>query len=367
MKTFVRILIVSVILGAFGYTLYYLYSKSQEKPVVYGTSEPFVTTIIKKTVATGTIVPKKEVSIKPRVSGIVEKVFVTEGEMIKAGDAIAKVKIVPDMLSLNSAENRIKAAEISLQDAQTSYDRQKKLVEQGVVGKAELQGFQLALNNAEQELQAAKDNLQLIQEGALKDQGATSNTLIRSTAAGMVLEVPVKEGNSVIESNTFNEGTTIATIADMGKMLFEGKLDESEVGKIREGMDLLITIGALEGYTFNAKLEHISPKGVEENGAVQFKIKAQVELQDDVFVRSGYSANADIVLDRVDSVLSIKESLLMFEGESTFVEIETAPQQFEKRVVKIGLSDGLNVEILDGLQKGVKIKDPNAKQIAPGA
>lgn len=361
-----RITIVSVILGAFGYTLYYLYEKSQEKPVVYSTAEPYVTTIIKKTVATGTIVPKKEVEIKPRVSGIVEKVYVVEGQRIKAGDAIAKVKIIPDMLSLNNAENRVKAAEISLNDAEISYERQKKLVEEGVVGKADLQGFQLALNNASQELVAAQDNLQLIKEGALKDKGATSNTLIRSTAAGMVLEVPVKEGNSVIESNTFNEGTTIATIADMGKMLFEGKLDESEVGKIREGMDLLITIGALEGYTFNANLEHISPKGVEENGAVQFKIKAQVDLQDDVFVRSGYSANAAIVLARADSVLSIKESLLVFEGDSTFVEVETGPQEFERRPVKIGLSDGINIEIKEGLEMGVKIKDPNILQGPPG-
>lgn len=327
--------------------------------MVYNTAQPFISSIIKKTVATGTISPQKEVLIKPRVSGIIEKVYVVEGQMIREGDAIAKVKIVPDMLSLNNAENRVKVAEINLQDAQTSFERQKKLVEQKVLGNAELQGFQLALNNATQELTTARDNLQLIKEGALKDQGSASNTLIRATASGMVLEVPVKEGNSVIESNTFNEGTTIATIADMGKMLFEGKLDESEVGKIREGMDLLITIGALEGYTFNAKLEHISPKGIAENGAVQFKIKAQVDLQKGVFVRSGYSANADIVLARADSVLAISESLLVFEGDSAYVEVETSPQVFVKRPVKVGLSDGIKVEIKEGLNMEDKIKDPN--------
>lgn len=355
-----RVLFLTVILGGFGYTMYYLYAKSQEKPMEFSTVQPFTTNIMKKTVATGSIAPQKEVAIKPRVSGIIEKIYVEEGQMIKKGDAIAKVKIVPDMLSLNNAENRIQVAKLALDDAQMSYDRQKKLVDQKVVGSAELQPLETALNSARQELLAAENNLQLIQEGALKDQGAASNTLIRSTATGMVLEVPVKEGNSVIESNTFNEGTTIASIADMGKMLFEGKLDESEVGKIREGMDLLITIGALEGYTFKAKLEHISPKGIEENGAVQFKIKAQVDLQEGVFVRSGYSANADIVLDKRDSVLAIKEAMLVFEDTNTFVEVETTPQVFEKKPVKVGLSDGINIEILEGIDADTKIKDPNS-------
>lgn len=360
MKAFLRVLFLTVILGGFGYTMYYLYAKSQEKPVVFSTIQPYTTDIIKKTVATGAITPQKDVAIKPRVSGIIEDIYVEEGQMIKKGDAIAKVKIVPDMLNLNNAENRVQVAKLGLDDAQMSYERQKKLVDQKVIGSAELQPLETALSNARQELLAAENNLQLIKEGALKGQGSASNTLIRSTANGMVLEVPVKEGNSVIESNTFNEGTTIATIADMGKMLFEGKLDESEVGKIREGMDLLITIGALEGYTFNAKLEHISPKGVEENGAVQFKIKAPVQLQEGVFVRSGYSANADIVLDRRDSVLAIKEALLIFEDTATYVEVETSAQVFEKHPVKVGLSDGINIEILEGIDKDTKIKDPNS-------
>ena len=349
-----------VILGGFGYTLWHLYDKSQEPPVVYETAKAFRTDIIKKTVATGSIAPKKEVAIKPHVSGIIEKVYVEEGQMINNGDAIAKVKIVPDMVSLNNAQNRVQMAQLSVQDAQQNFDRQKTLLDQGVIAEADFQPTKTQLLNAKQELLAAESNLQLIEQGALKDGGSASNTIIRSTANGMVLEVPMKEGNSVIESNTFNEGTTIATIADMGEMIFEGKVDESEVGKIKEGMDLLITIGALEGHQFNALLDHISPKGVVENGAVQFTIKAEVELQKDVFVRSGYSANADIVLERKDSVLAIPEALLIFGNhpDSTFVEVEISNQVFEKRPVQVGLSDGIKIEIVSGVDTTDNMKKP---------
>jgi HlyD family secretion protein len=360
MKSLFRILLVVVVLGLFGYTLWHLYDKSQEPPVVFQTAKAFKTDIIKKTVATGTITPKKEVSIKPRVSGIIEKVYVEEGQFVKNGDPIAKVKIVPDMVSLNNAKNRVQMAQLAVSDAQENHDRQKTLLDQGVVATADFQPVKTQLLNAKQELLAAESNLQLIEEGALKNQGTASNTLIRSTASGMVLEVPVKEGNSVIESNTFNEGTTIATIADMGEMIFEGKVDESEVGKIQEGMDLLIIIGALEGHTFSARLDHISPKGVEENGAIQFKIQAEVELKKDVFIRSGYSANADIVLERKDSVLAIPEALLSFgnSADSAFVEVETSPQTFEKRPVKLGLSDGINIEVISGVDTSDNIKRP---------
>ncbi len=360
MKSFVRALVVLVVLGLFGYTLWHLYEKSQEEPIVFETEKAVVTDIIKKTVATGTISPKKEVAVKARVSGIIEKVFVEEGQTVKKGDAIAKVKIVPDMVSLNNAQNRVRMAQLAVQDAEQNFERQQTLLNQGVIAEADFQPFQTELKNAHQELLAAEGNLELIKEGALKNQGTTSNTTIRATSTGMVLEVPLKEGNSVIESNTFNEGTTVATIADMGEMLFEGKVDESEVGKVKEGMNLLITIGALEGITFNAKLEHISPKGVEENGAIQFKIKAQVELQEDSFVRAGYSANADIVLDRKDQVMAIPEALLIFDpqSDSVFVEVETAPQKFEKKQVELGLSDGIMVEVLAGVDTTDSIKKP---------
>lgn len=338
--------------------MYYLWEKSQEKPIIYETTTASVQTIIKKTVATGSIIPKQEIDIKPRVSGIIEKIYVEPGQMIKKGDAVAKIRIIPDMVSLNNAKARVEAAKIFMQDVQMRHDRSKELFEKDVIPLSELQVVQTEMNTAAQDLLAAENNLQLIQEGALKDGGGTNNTVVRSTAEGMILDVPVKEGSSVIESNTFNEGTSIAQVADMGKMIFEGKVDESEVGKIKEGMDLLIKIGAIDNQQFNAKLKYISPKGVNETGAIQFTIRADVELKEDFFIRSGYSANADIVLDRRDSVLSLSESLLIMpeNTDSIFVEVETGDQEFERVQVEVGLSDGINIEVLSGIDGDVNIK-----------
>ena len=266
------------------------------------------------------------------------------------------------MVNLNNAESRVKQAEISLRDAEADYKRQKELFDKDVIAAAEFQDAEIAFNQAQQEVEAAENNLQLIKEGQTKNTGETTNTLIRSTIDGMVLDVPVEEGNSVIESNTFNEGTTIANVADMGEMVFEGKVDETEVGKIEEGMELILSVGAIENETFKAKLEHISPKGVEENGAIQFEIKAAVSLKQGVFIRAGYSANADIVLDRADSVMAIQESLLKFENDSAYVEIETEPQIFEKRFIKTGLSDGINIEVVEGLTMEDKIKSGTVPQ-----
>ncbi len=356
MKTFFKIFFGVVILGVFVYTIFFLYQKSQAKPVVYQTTTPFTESIIKKTVATGSVVPRKEIAIKPQVSGIIDKIYVEAGDMVSTGDLIAKVRIIPNMVNLNNAESRVKQAKISMRDADADYKRQKELFDNDVIAAAEYQDADIAYSQAQQELAAAEDNLQLIKEGQTKSTGETTNTLIRSTIDGMVLDVPVKEGNSVIESNTFNDGTTIANIADMGEMIFEGKVDETEVGKIHEGMNLILSIGAIEDLTFAALLEHISPKGVEENGAIQFEIKAAVTLQEKSFVRAGYSANADIVLDRVDSVMAIQESLLKFENDSTYVEVETEPQVFEKRYIETGLSDGINIEVVSGLEMEDKIK-----------
>ncbi len=350
------------ILAVFGYTIYFLYEKSQAKPVVYQTTTPFTESIIKKTVATGSVVPRKEIAIKPQVSGIIDIIYVEAGDMVTKGDLIAKVRIIPNMVNLNNAESRVKQAKISMRDAEADYKRQKELFDNGVIAAAEFEDAEIAFSQAEQELNAAEDNLQLIKEGQTKSTGSTTNTLIRSTIDGMVLDVPVKEGNSVIESNTFNDGTTIANIADMGEMVFEGKVDETEVGKISEGMDLILSIGAIEELKFSALLEHISPKGVEENGAIQFEIKASVSLNDNSFVRAGYSANADIVLDRVDSVMAIQESLLKFENDSTYVEVETEPQVFEKRFIETGLSDGINIEVISGLEMEDKIKSGTVPQ-----
>lgn len=359
MKTFFKIFILVVILGVFVFTIYFLYNKSQAKPVVFETTTPFITNIVKKTVATGSVVPRKEIEIKPKISGIVEEIYVEEGKMIKKGELIAKVTIIPNMVNLNNAESRVNRAKIALQNAKKNYNRQKELFDQNVISTTDFETYELEYNTAIEELASAENNLLLIKEGQTKNAGTPTNTLIRSTINGMVLDIPVEIGNSVIESNTFNDGTTVAIIADMGEMVFEGQVDESEVGKIKEGMDLILTIGAIEEIKFDATLEHISPKGVEENGAIQFEIKASVDLIDTIFVRAGYSANADIVLDKRDSVLAINESLLKFENDSAYVEIETEPQTFEKRFIETGLSDGINIEVISGLAKDDKIKKLN--------
>ncbi|MCK5857624.1 MAG: efflux RND transporter periplasmic adaptor subunit [Bacteroidales bacterium] len=356
MKTFFKILIGLIILGIFGYTMYYLWEKSQVKPVVFETTQAFETNIIKKTTATGSVKPRKEIEIKPKVSGIIDKIFVTEGQVLKKGDLIARVKIIPNMVSLNNAKARVDRAKIQLKYEKIVYKRQKELFNKEVIAQSNFDEVEINYSNAQQEVDAAIENLELIRDGQTSNAQATTNTLISSTIEGMILEIPVEEGNSVIESNTFNDGTTIATVADMGEMIFEGKIDESEVGKIEEGMPLILTIGAIENVEFDAVLEHISPKGMIENGAVQFEIKAQVELRDDYFIRAGYSANAAIVLDRQDSVVAVSESLLLFEDGNTYVEVETSPQVFEKRKIRTGLSDGINTEVIEGLSLSDKIK-----------
>jgi HlyD family secretion protein len=356
MKTILKILVALVVVGVFAGTILYLYKKSQAKPIVYETTSPFTTDIIRKTVATGSVVPRKEIEIKPKISGIIEEIFVEPGDMVKKGDLIARVKIIPDMINLNNAESRVKRADIQLEESRKNYLRYKQLFEQNVVAEADFLTYEIAFRNATEELRTAEDNLQLIREGATKKLGAATNTLITSTINGMVLLVPVEEGNSVIESNQFNDGTTVATIADMSEMIFEGKVDESEVGKIKEDMELILSIGAIEQESFAARLERISPKGVEENGAIQFEIRAAVELKDQQFIRAGYSANADIVLERVEQVMAINESILHFEGDSTYVEVETSPEQFEKRYIKTGLSDGIVIQVVEGLSMNDKIK-----------
>jgi len=359
MKKALKILAGIIVVSIFVYTIYFLYQKSQAKPVEYETTQALKTEIIKSTVATGSVIPRKEIMIKPQVSGIVEELYIEAGDMIKKGDLLAKIKIIPDMVSLNNAQSRLNRARISLEDSKRQVERQQDLLDQGVIARAAFEPYDLAYKNAIEEAEAAENNLELIKEGQTKKGGQTTNTIVRSTAEGMVLDVPVEVGFSVIESNTFNDGTTIASVADMGDMIFEGKIDETEVGKIREGMPLILTVGAIDDASFTAVLEHISPKGIEENGAIQFEIKANVQLKQDQFIRAGYSANAKVVLDRTDSVMAIPESILQFEGDSSYVEVEVAPQQFEKRYIKTGLSDGINVEVKSGLTMEDKIKKPS--------
>ncbi len=363
MRRIIKITIGVIILGVFVWTIVFLYQKSQPKPVVFTTKTALVLNIVKKTVATGSIVPRKEVEIKSQVSGIIEEMYVEAGNKIKKGDLIAKVKIIANMVELNNAESRLNKAKITFDDAKKVYERQKQLFDTKVIPEADYLPSKTAFLSSQEEVESAENNLQLIREGVLKSSGKTTNTLIRSTIDGMVLDVPVQIGNSVIETNAFNPGTIIAVVADIGEMIFKGKVDETEVGKIKPGMELLLSIGAIETEKFKAVLEYIAPKGVLENGAIQFEIRAKVELRDNVFIRSGYSANADIVLARRDSVLAIEESLMTIKGDSTTVEVETKPNVFEKRLIKTGLSDGINVEILSGITKTDKLKAKEASDM----
>lgn len=357
MRSFFRIFLVLAIIGGVIFTLYYLWGKNQVEPMIYTSEKPYIGSIVKKSVASGSIIPREEIEIKPQVSGIIQEIYVEAGDLVKEGDQIAKVKVIPNMLSLNNAENRLKTAEISVENTKIEYDRNKKLYDQKVIPYAEFQSVDLRYKNAKLELDAATDNLQIVKEGATRKSGSNSLTTVKATVAGMVLDIPIKVGNQVIESNNFNDGTSIASLADMNDLIFEGKIDESEVGKIREGMDIELTVGAIENTKFSATLEYISPKGVDENGAIQFLIRAQVELDSSSFIRAGYSANANIVLDRRDSVLCINESLLQFDEEKkAYVEIETGDQLFEKRYVVLGISDGLQAEVLEGVKEGESVK-----------
>ena len=355
MKKIITIVIVVLILGSFIGTGYFLYQKSVEEPVVYETDSLFVADIVKKTVATGSIVPKREIALKSQVSGVVETLYVQAGEVVKEGQLIAKIKIIPNVVAVSNAEASLKNAIINFKNSEKELNRQKSLFEQQVISEQEYNRFLLDFNLAKQTKEAAENNLELIKKGASKRSDNVSN-LVRSTAGGMVLDVPVKDGTFVIESNTFNEGTTIASVADMNDMIFEGKVDESEVGKLKEGMDLSLIIGAIDTEKFGAQLEFISPKGVKEEGAIQFPIKAKIFLNESSFLRAGYSANADIVLDKREQVLSVRESNLIFEGDKIFVEVQTAPQKFEKREIKTGISDGINIEVLQGLEKKDLVK-----------
>ncbi len=350
------VLIVALFVGTTGY----LYQKSQEPPVVFETTSSVIGNIEKVTVASGTIVPRKEIEIKPQVPGIIDEIYVQAGDKVQKGKALAKVRIVPNLVSLNEAENRLNKAQINYADAKQELERQEKLYKKQLISQSEFKRHQIKFQTAAADLEAAQNNVQLIKEGVAKQESAANNTLIQSTVGGIVLEVLVKEGDTVVETNAFNAGTTIATIADMSALVFEGNIDESEVGKLREGMELNLTIGAIESEEFKATLEYIAPKGKKEgDGAVQFQIKAAVEPKEGVLIRAGYSANAKIVLAKKESVLTLPESVIMYDKEQQpYVEVEIGEQLFEKRYLQLGLSDGINVEIISGLTETDNVKKP---------
>ncbi|WP_289061538.1 efflux RND transporter periplasmic adaptor subunit [uncultured Zobellia sp.] len=362
MKKSVTRIILLLIVVAFGGSMYYLYQKNAEDPVVYETEQASKKTIVKKTVATGSILPLEEVLIKPNISGVIEEVFVEGGDYVKSGDLLCRIKVVPNLNALNDARNTIDEAKINLDDQLRNLERQKGLFAKGVISKVDLERAEVTYDQAKQGYAAANKRYDIVKTGTTKGYGNAANTQIRATVSGMVLEVPVEVGNQVIESNNFNEGTTIAAIADVDKMIFEGKVDESEVGKIKENLPLEITVGALEGKVFDAVLDYIAPKGKEENGAIQFEIKGTMKKQDSVFIRAGLSANASVILGKADSVLAIKEALVQFDDKtkSPYVEVSSGDQSFERKDIELGISDGIFVEVKSGLTETDEIKVWNA-------
>ena len=350
-------IILIVIVIFFIAALVWFGKKNSKSILVFKTETPFRTTIVKKTVATGKVIPLEEIEIKPQITGIIDKVMLLEGSKVNKGDLIAVVRVVPNEQSLISAKGRVDNTKLRVNNGQVSFKRTKNLFDKGVIARAEYESAELSYNQAKQDLKNAENDYLIIKKGSA-NLGGGANTNIIAQMSGTILEIPVKEGDQVIQSNNFNAGTTIASIADMSKMIFEGKVDESEVGKLVRGTTIEVSIGAIEGKKFPAKLNFIAPKGTEEGGAVQFKIKADVSLDDNFFIRAGYSANADIVLVKKDSVLSIKEGLLRFDKktEEPYVEVQTGEGVFEKRTLKLGTSDGVNVEVLEGVLKDDAIK-----------
>jgi len=355
MKRILKWLFLGVVAVIFIGTLFFLYGKSQDKPVVYQVDSPVKMTIIKKTVATGKVVPRREVEVKAQVSGVVDKLYVSAGQTVKKGAVLARISLRPNMLNLSQAEAQLLSARINLRNQTTEFERQKKLLEQHLISESAFNTVSTNYDLQKQAVTSAEDTVLLLKTGASKDSGNVSN-MIPATIDGTVLDLPFKEGAFILESSTFQSGTTLATLADMNDMIFEGLVDESEVGKLKQGMELILNVGALQGKPFKATLEYISPKGVTDQGTIKFTIRAAVQLDKDLFLRSNYSANADIVLDKRDDVLAINEGNLIIEEKGSFVEVETAPQTFEKREIKTGLSDGINIEVLSGLTAEQKIK-----------
>ncbi len=348
--------IAALIFGVLFATAYFIKTNSKEI-VDYKTESSIVASIEKKTVVTGKVIPEDEVEIKPQISGIIDKIFVEEGDKVAMGDLLAKIKVVPNEQSLANAKGRLASLRLVLKNAKIEFDRNKKLFDNKAIALRDYQNAELSYNRAKQDVVNAENDLQIIRQGSAAG-SVTANTNIRATVAGTVLEIPVKEGDQVVESNTFNNGTTIATIADLDRMIFEGKVDEAEVAKLVIGMPLQVNLGAIQGKDFEAKLKFIAPKGVEEQGAVQFKIEGDVYLDDSILVRAGYSANASLVLEKKDSVMAIPEALLQFDRqtEQPYVEVLKDDTTFERKDVEIGISDGINVEIISGITKADKIK-----------
>ena len=356
MKNIKNIGFVLIALGLLFSIAYYIKTNSRSA-ITYETEQLKYKTIEDKIVATGSVIPEDEVNIVPQISGIIQEIFVDEGDQVKAGDLLAKIKVIPNEQTLNSAEGRVKTTQIILQNSEKEYNRNKKLFEKGIISEQDFNSIELRYNQDKQSLENAKSDLQIIRLGSIGG-SALTNTNVRSTISGTILQVPVKEGDQAIEANTFNPGTTIATVADLNKMIFEGRVDEGEVSKLKTGLPLKIEIGAIEDKVYDAKLTLIAPKGIEVAGAIQFQIEGEVYLDDEYIIRAGYSANATIVTQTKENVLAIDEYLLQFDNKTkeAFVEIEISDQNFEKRQIEVGISDGVFAEVLSGVTINDKIK-----------
>ena len=356
MKKFSKYILTALLAILFIGTFVFLFKKSKPAEVRYQELEVTVGDIQRTTVVTGKIIPRNEVNIKPQINGIIAEIYKKAGEQVQENEVIAKLKVIPDMNSLSSAQSRVRLAEINLKQAQTNFDREKALYDKQLVSADEFEQVQQALNQAREERSAAQDALEVIRDGVSRSNATSSSTLVRSTITGLILDVPVKVGNSVIQANTMNDGTTVATVANMNDLIFDGNIDETEVGALSEGVPVVITIGALQNYSFDATLEYISPKAVENNGANQFEIKAAVAVDSDKMIRSGYSANAEIVLEKAEGVLSLPESALEFDGDDTYVQVLNPDGSTTRTKVETGLSDGVNIEIKGGLAEGTKVR-----------
>lgn len=362
MKKYFKYILMALVAVIFIGTFVFLYIKSQPQPEVYDEFTLQRMDIRKTTVVTGKIEPRNEVNVKPQISGIITEILKEAGETVQEGEVIAKVKVIPDMGSLSAAQSRLRLAEINRKQAQTDYDREKTLFDKGLVAADEYDKIAQALRQAREEVDAAQDNLEVVRDGVSKSNASASSTLIRSTITGLILDIPVKVGNSVILANTFNDGTTIATVANMNDLIFRGTIDETEVGRLSTGMTMKITIGALQDLKFDARLEYIAPKATDQNGANQFEIKAAVNLPSNATnIRSGYSANAEIVLAEAKNVLAVPESAIEFDGDDTYVYVikgEGDKQTYERRKVQTGISDGINIEIRSGVKPDERIRGP---------
>ena len=356
-KLIIAIIIAFIFIGTF----VFLYQKSQPEPIVYNEFTTKMGDVSKTTLITGKIEPRNEVNVKPQISGIITDIYKEAGDVVKAGEVIAKVKVIPDMSQLSSAESRVRLAEINAKQAQVDYDRDKVLFDKHLITAESFDKVSQTLHQAQEEVKAATDALEVVRDGVSKSNASASSTLIRSTISGVILDIPVKVGNTVILSNTFNDGTTIATLANMKDLIFRGNIDETEVGQLSIGVPMKITIGALQDVKLNASLEYISPKAVENNGANQFEIKAAIDVKGAKELRSGYSANAEIVLQTAKNVLTIPESAVEFRGDSTFVYLvkgKGEQKPYERHPVTIGISDGVNIEIKKGLSQKDIVRGP---------